>query len=57
MRESTGESRQDDAEDKFVNYMPGMPKLSNEPGRIERFLTRLFRRRGPLRATLRGRDE
>jgi len=57
MKESTGESRRDDAEDEFVNYMPGMPKLSNEPGRIERFLTRLFRRRGQLRAAFRNRDE
>ncbi|WP_251343026.1 hypothetical protein [Haloplanus halophilus] len=27
-------------------YLPGMPRLSNTPGRVERFLTRLFRRRG-----------
>jgi hypothetical protein len=30
----------------FVNYLPGMPRLSTVPGRVERFLTRLFRRRG-----------
>lgn len=34
----------------FVNYLPGMPRASNGPGRVERFLTRLFRRRGILGA-------
>lgn len=33
----------------FVNYLPGMPPLSTAPGRVERFLTRLFRRRGGVR--------
>ena len=45
MKGSKNESR----EDEFVNYMPGMPTLSSEPGRVERFLAKLFRRRGPLR--------
>ncbi|WP_251328676.1 hypothetical protein [Haloplanus pelagicus] len=27
-------------------YLPGMPRLSNTSGPVERFLTRLFRRRG-----------
>lgn len=40
-------------EPQFVNYLPGMPQLSREPGRIERFLTRLFRRRGGLRVVYR----
>lgn len=53
----TSERQDDDTEDKFVNYMPGMPRLSSEPGRVERFLTRLFRRRGPLRPVYRDRDE
>jgi hypothetical protein len=35
-------------------YMPGMPTLSSEPGRFERALARLFRRRGPLRPVVRG---
>lgn len=45
----------DDATDEFVNYMPGMPTLSRTPGRVERFLTGLVRRRrvGALRV---GRD-
>lgn len=45
----------DDQSD-FVNYLPGMPRLSTSPGRVERFLTRLFRRRGGLRVVLRRRD-
>lgn len=57
MTEPTSKRRENQAEDDFVNYMPGMPKVSSEPGRVERFLTRLFRRRGPLRAVYRGRDE
>lgn len=44
-------------EDKFVNYMPGMPTLSSDSGRIERFLTNLFRRRGPLQRVTRDRTE
>ena len=53
MRESDDESR----EDEFVNYMPGMPTLSSEPGRVERFLAELFRRRGPLRPVVGDRTE
>ena len=34
-------------------YLPGMPQLSTEPTRVERFLTRLFRRRGGLRRVVR----
>jgi hypothetical protein len=40
----------------FVNYLPGMPRLSGSPGRVERFLTRLLRRRGGLRVVVRRRD-
>ncbi len=32
----------------FDYYMPGMPSLSTTPGRVERFLTNLVRRRGPV---------
>jgi hypothetical protein len=53
MKGSNDESR----EDEFVNYMPGMPTLSSEPGRVERFLARLFRRRGPLRPVSSDRTE
>jgi hypothetical protein len=28
------------------HYLPGMPQLSAEPSRVERFLSTLFRRRG-----------
>jgi hypothetical protein len=32
----------------FEYYLPGMPSLSAAPGRVERFVTTLFRRRGPV---------
>jgi len=57
MTERTSQRRDDDVADEFVNYMPGMPKLSSDPGRIETFVTRLFRRRGPLRLVFRDRSE
>jgi len=44
-------------DDEFVNYMPSMPTLSSEPGRVERFLANLFRRRGPLRPASSDRTE
>jgi len=43
--------------DEFVNYMPSMPAVSSEPGRVERFLQTLFRRRGELRPVVQDRDE
>jgi len=43
--------------DDFVTYLPGTPTVSSEPGRIERFLKKLFRRRGELRPVVRERDE
>lgn len=55
--ESQTESRDDAAQEPLVNYMPGMPTLSAEPGRVERFLTRLFRRRGALRPVVRDRSD
>lgn len=39
----------------FDYYLPGMPNPSASPGRVERFLKRLFRRRGGLRPVLRRR--
>jgi len=57
MSDNTSGSRDDDVTDEFVNYLPGMPRLSNDPGRIEAFLTRLFRRRGPLRLVFRDRSD
>jgi hypothetical protein len=44
-------------DDQFVNYLPGMPKLSPEPGWLERFVRKLLRRRGPLRPVVRPGDE
>lgn len=41
-RETTAARDQHD----FENYLPGMPQPSNDPGRVEQFLTTLFRRRG-----------
>lgn len=35
------------------NYLPGGPLPSPVPGRVERLLTRLLRRRGRLRRVLR----
>lgn len=48
MQQNTTDSvqRQTDDQTVFENYLPGMPAVSGEPGRVERFLTRLFRRRG-----------
>jgi len=40
-----------------VTYLPGSPTLSGEPGRIERFVRNLFRRRGALRPVARKRDD
>lgn len=33
-------------DEQFVNYLPAMPNLPGETSRMERVLTRLFRRRG-----------
>jgi len=35
-----------DQQPEFENYLPGMPNPSATPGPVERFLTRLFHRRG-----------
>jgi len=44
------------AQDGLINYMPGMPAVSSQPGRIERFLKRLGARRGKLRRVVQPRD-
>jgi hypothetical protein len=36
-------------------YLPAMPSLSAARGRVERFVTNLFRRRGELRKVVRVR--
>ena len=57
MTEMSNESS-DDTTEEFVNYMPGMPKLSREPGRVGQVLASLFGRRriGSLRVVGRRRD-
>jgi hypothetical protein len=50
---SESADRQSDDQPVFEGYLPGTPLFSGEPGRIERFLTRLFRRRGTYRVRLR----
>jgi len=52
----SGESRESGTEESgFDYYLPGTPTVSSGSGRIERFLTRLFRRRGDLRPVVRHR--
>ncbi|MGN8214969.1 MULTISPECIES: hypothetical protein [Halococcus] len=46
-------STQKNDRNEFRPYLPAMPQASAEPTRIERFLTRLFRRRGGLRRVVR----
>lgn len=45
----------DDTGTQPVNYLPGMPAVSAEPGRIERFVASLLQRRGSLRPVVRDR--
>ena len=54
----TMDGRGDESTDEFVNYLPGMPRLSREPGRVGRFLVELIRRRrvGSLRVRGHGRN-
>ena len=58
MTETSNEGSDDTAEE-FVNYMPGMPRLSREPGRVERVIGNLIGRRrvGSLRVVGRRRDD
>jgi hypothetical protein len=50
---SESSSRDDGAE--YDYYLPGMPSLSPGQGPAERFLKRLFRRRGGLKVVRRPR--
>lgn len=43
------ETDDDAPEPTTVNYLPGSPRVSTDPGLVERFLTSLFERRGALR--------
>lgn len=47
MAQSRTDSRA--ADDQIVNYLPAAPAASKTTGRIERFVQKLLRRRGPLR--------
>ena len=51
-RESTDRTtdRTADEQPTFQAYLPASPTVSSRPGRVERFASRLFRRRGPLKA-------
>lgn len=44
-------------EDSLVNYMPGMPNVSGESSRVQRFLSKMLRRRGELRPVFKESDE
>lgn len=48
-RMETEQTSEPEPADDVVNYLPGMPRLSSEPGRVGRFLRKLLRRRGGLR--------
>jgi hypothetical protein len=39
-------TEQSDDHQTLQTYLPGMPQVSAEPSRVERFLKRVFRRRG-----------
>lgn len=43
------ETADDAVEPLTVNYLPGSPGVSTDPGLVERFLTSLLKRRGALR--------
>jgi len=48
------EERDETAEQsEFEYYIPGMPSVSATPGRVERFVTKLLRRRGPVHVRVR----
>lgn len=47
------DSSTSDEQSIFQNYLPAGPSPSNEPGRVEQFVTNLFRRRGGYRHVVR----
>jgi len=47
--ERSADQMDETSQDKLVNYMPGMPTLSEEPSRVGRIIRKLSRRRGALR--------
>jgi len=49
MTESGADRTADESQAELVNYLPGMPVLSREPGRFECALRSLLARRGTLR--------
>ncbi len=54
MEQSGTDTRTQD--DQPINYLPGGPTPSGTPGRVERFVRTLLRRRGPLRPVTRNDD-
>ena len=52
----TMDGRGDESTDEFVNYLPGMPRLSRDPGRVEQFLVDLVRRRRVGSLHVRGQE-
>ena len=49
MTEVSADRTEDESQAELVNYLPGMPALSRDPGRFERALRSLLARRGTLR--------
>jgi hypothetical protein len=41
------------SQETIVNYMPAMPRQSDQPSRVGRILRKVFRRRGALRPVTR----
>jgi len=53
--EQRSQSRNSDVEQAdLAYYLPGTPTVSSKPGRVERFVRKLFRRRGTLRPVVRN---
>ncbi|WP_331234549.1 hypothetical protein [Natronorarus salvus] len=49
MNDTDATERTDRDERELPNYLPATPFSSGEPGRVERFLRKYLRHRGPLR--------
>lgn len=54
--ERSADRTDETSQDTLVNYMPGMPTLSDEPSLVGRVVRRLLQRRGRLRPAG-GREE